>query len=174
MTDEPKGQQPQLQEEQQQEQQQEEARNNEDTVSSTEVPIELQLEEVDMDDEMMDPLEWTVRKVVPIPKAYFWETGNHDLPASTKLWHRTVGTMSRLVKFMDSVGKPVAEAVGVGSSRFDYVTSTMTEEQMEEAKRTAEERKAQSMNGLSTRNIETNDDDDDEGTRNGSEDQQDV
>ena len=35
---------------------------------------ELQCEEVDMSDDMMDPMEWTVRKILPIPKVYFWES----------------------------------------------------------------------------------------------------
>lgn len=30
-------------------------------------------EEADLSDENMDPIEWTVRKVIPIPKHYYWE-----------------------------------------------------------------------------------------------------
>mmetsp|Transcript_31981 Transcript_31981/g.73502 ORF Transcript_31981/g.73502 Transcript_31981/m.73502 type:complete len:133 (-) Transcript_31981:174-572(-) len=105
----------------------------------------MQLEEVDMEDPKMDPLEWSVRKVIPIPKAYFWETGNHDLPAKTKLWHRTVGTMANVVKFVDRIGKPVTDGLGITASRYDYVTSTMTEKQWQKARKTASERKLRSQ-----------------------------
>eukprot|EP00541_Cyclophora_tenuis_P019410 CAMPEP_0116576766 /NCGR_PEP_ID=MMETSP0397-20121206/20724_1 /TAXON_ID=216820 /ORGANISM="Cyclophora tenuis, Strain ECT3854" /LENGTH=148 /DNA_ID=CAMNT_0004105863 /DNA_START=164 /DNA_END=610 /DNA_ORIENTATION=+ len=114
-----------------------------------------------MNDPMMDPLEWTVRKVIPIPKAYFWETGNTDLPPRTKLWHRTVGAMSNVVKFVDTLGKPVGEFTGVTSSRYDYVTSTMTQKQMETARQTANLRKESSKAGRSTRALQCLDEDED-------------
>lgn len=129
------------------------------------LPVEMQLEEVDMDDPRMDPLEWTVRKLIPIPKAYFWETGNTDLPARTKLWHRTVGAMSRVVQFVDHVGKPVVDFTGVTTSRYDYVTSTMTDAQKETARRTALERKERSQSGYSTRSLRLDNDNDNDDDR---------
>mmetsp|Transcript_27453 Transcript_27453/g.40317 ORF Transcript_27453/g.40317 Transcript_27453/m.40317 type:complete len:183 (-) Transcript_27453:364-912(-) len=109
----------------------------------SDVPIELQLEQVDMDDPKMDALEWGVRKVVPIPKKYYWETGNYDLPLKTKAWHRLVGTGAAAVRFLDRIGQPVTEASGLTSSRFSYVTDTMTERQWEKAQDTASRRKLQ-------------------------------
>jgi hypothetical protein len=35
--------------------------------------IVSELNVVDMHDETMDPLEWAIRKVIPIPKVYYWE-----------------------------------------------------------------------------------------------------
>merc|ERR1712038_765026 len=49
-------------------------------VETDNVPLEFQCEEFKDDDPNMDPLEWTVRKGVSIPKAYYWDTGNYDVP----------------------------------------------------------------------------------------------
>lgn len=95
-----------------------------------------------MNDEDMDVLEWTVRKIIPIPKKYYWEDPpNPNLPLRTKAWHKTVGALGSVVRFTDRVGKPIVESVE-RSSRFEYVTDHMTEEDWEAAKQTAEERRA--------------------------------
>jgi hypothetical protein len=106
-----------------------------------EVSIELQLEEVDMNNEDMDALEWIVRKTIPIPKKYYWETGNTDLPLRIKAWHQTVGSLSAAVKWIERVGEPVVAATGITTSRFDYVGSTMTDKQWEKARASARERR---------------------------------
>jgi hypothetical protein len=116
-----------------------------ESIDTTDVPIEYQLYQVDMNDPKMDPLEWTIRKIVPIPKAYYWETGNTDLPMKTKAWHQIVGTLGSLVTFVDRVGKPVTDATGLSASRFDYVKSTMTDSQLAKAQKTASERKQHSQ-----------------------------
>jgi hypothetical protein len=105
------------------------------------VPIEQQLYEVDMNDPKMDALEWAVRKIVPIPKAYYWDTGNTELPMKTKAWHQIVCALSGAVAFIDRVGKPVVDFTGLTASRFDYVKSTMTETQLAKVQQTALERK---------------------------------
>ena len=105
------------------------------------LPIERQLEVVDMDNEDMDMLEWIVRKTIPIPKQYYWETGNTDLPRNVKVWHNVVGSLSGAVKWLDRVGKPVVDATGLTASRFDYVESTMTDKQKEIAIQTASARR---------------------------------
>ena len=114
--------------------------------STTVIPEELlQLEEVNMDDEMMDPLEWMTRKVISIPKVYFWETDVDpgDLPMRLKLWHRSISFLASTVKMVDRIGNPIASFLGITSSRFSYVTSAMTEEDLENSRRTVEDRRLQ-------------------------------
>ena len=117
-----------------------------DAQQESDIPVELQYHEVDMNDPLMDPLEWTVRKVVPIPRAYFWETGNHDLPWKIKLWHRTVAVLGKGVKGAESAGEVVANTFGLNGSRYDYVYDTMTPEEREIAEQVARERRAASVN----------------------------
>jgi hypothetical protein len=116
--------------------------------SETAIPPELlELEQVDMTtrETSMDPFEWTVRKLISIPKRYYWEVEDVDpeqLPIRLKLWHRSVAAMGTIVRFTDDrIGKPVAAFLGLTSSRFDYVTSTMTEADWEYSRRTAEQRR---------------------------------
>jgi hypothetical protein len=104
-------------------------------------PIEQQLYEVDMNDPKMDALEWAVRKIIPIPKAYYWDTGNTNLPMKTKAWHQIVSALSGVVAFIDRVGKPVVDLTGLTTSRFDYIKSTMTETQLAKVQKIALERK---------------------------------
>mmetsp|Transcript_18757 Transcript_18757/g.27147 ORF Transcript_18757/g.27147 Transcript_18757/m.27147 type:complete len:180 (-) Transcript_18757:410-949(-) len=109
------------------------------------IPIEEQLHEVDMEDPNMDPLEWSVRKVIPVPKAYFWETGNENLPTRTKMWHRTVGVLEKSARGLEKAGEFVANTFGFNASEYDYVTSTMTKEQWEASKARAREQRRKSM-----------------------------
>lgn len=111
------------------------------TPGETDLPIELQREEVDMDNEQMDMLEWLVRKTIPIPKAYYWETGNDNLPIKVKAWHQIVATLGAIVRFFDRLGQPVVNATGLRNSRFDFVTSTMTEEEWERSRKAAADMK---------------------------------
>lgn len=94
-----------------------------------------------MDNEDMDMLEWLVRRTIPIPKQYYWETGNDDLPRKVKIWHNVVGSLSASIKWIERIGKPVANATGLTSSRFDYVKDTMSERQIQISKRNVMERK---------------------------------
>ena len=98
---------------------------------------ELQCEEVDMNDRMMDPLEWSVRKTIPIPKKYYWETGNYDVSAKTKAWHRTVQSLGIAVRGAEKVGGFFVSLLGLNNSRFDDVTAYMTDEEWEIAKENA-------------------------------------
>ena len=63
-----------------------------------ELELELELVEVDMNHHLMDPLEWTVRKTISIPKMYYWETGNYDISFRTKVWHRSVQSMGMTLR----------------------------------------------------------------------------
>lgn len=122
-------------------------------------PIELQCEEVDMNDPCMDPLEWSVRKVIPIPKQYYWETSptspstsptterstpidTNTLSKRTKLWHNTVYALGKTLHGAEAAGGVIASFLGINrASRFDYVTSTLTPEQWEQAEKNAQEQK---------------------------------
>mmetsp|Transcript_42920 Transcript_42920/g.48753 ORF Transcript_42920/g.48753 Transcript_42920/m.48753 type:complete len:197 (+) Transcript_42920:93-683(+) len=129
---------------------------NEDNIEVEEESKLFELvEEVDMNNEDMDMLEWLVRKTIPIPKEYYWESSNDDviIPWRIKLWHQTVGTLSSAVKWVDRIGKPIVDATGFASSRYEYVREQMTEEQIqhyEEIKRQKqlERQQTQQMNNL--------------------------
>ena len=117
--------------------------------ASPEELVELvsQLHEVDMTAEDLDPLEWTLRKVVPIPKYYYWEVVKQDsdvemIPYRIKLWHNTVASMTGAYKWTEQrVGMPLARSLGLTSSRFSDVTMYMTDEDMKESKQIVAERK---------------------------------
>jgi hypothetical protein len=101
------------------------------------------LEEIDMNDENLDMLEWTTRKLISIPKTYYWDHPEADpekLPTKLKLWHRSVAAMGSVVRFTDRIGAPITNALGLTASRFDYVTSTMTERDWERSRQLVEER----------------------------------
>jgi len=102
----------------------------------------MQLELVDMNDPDMDPMEWSVRHLVPIPKKYYWETNNLDLSLRTKLWHRTVSALGSALRCAECIGEIVANIVGLNSSSYDYVISTMTPDQWEASRRNAQEIRA--------------------------------
>ncbi|CAJ1954416.1 unnamed protein product [Cylindrotheca closterium] len=115
------------------------------------IPKELmEVEEVDMNDELMDPFEWATRKLIPIPKQYYWEDSDNSeeapvdpkvLPLKLKLWHRSVAAGGSALRMVDKMGKPVAGFLGLSSSRFDYVTSTMSERDWESSRQIVSERR---------------------------------
>ena len=78
--------------------------------------------------------------MVPIPKAYYWETSNYNLPFKIKAWHRSVDALGKIARFAESAGDVAANIAGINSSCYDYVTATITEEQWERSQRNAEVR----------------------------------
>ena len=110
------------------------------------IPLELQYYEVDMNDPMMDPLEWTVRKVIPIPKVYYWDSGNENLPRKIKAWHNAVFALEASVRKVEKAGEVIANVLGLNNSRYSYVLDTMTPEERELARRINEERRNRSEN----------------------------
>ena len=111
------------------------------------LPLEYQLHQVDLTNPNMDPLEYTFRRYVPIPKVYFWETANESndyhqhLPFRVKLWHNTIYYLGVCLQKAESAGEMVANVFGLNSGEFDYVTSTMTEEQWNQSRRNMEQRR---------------------------------
>lgn len=114
------------------------------TTSATEgadqtLPVEMQVLPFDpTENPDMDPLEYSVRSVVPMPREYYWNTGNFDIPVRTKVWHRTIAALGSIVRFFERTGEGVANVTGLNTSRFDYVTENMTDEQWERSKKNAE------------------------------------
>ena len=107
-----------------------------------EIPIEYQTYECDeVTKSQMDPLEYTFRKYIPIPRVYFWDaavttsSGNvhHDtnnLPRRIKLWHYTIYYLGEGLRIAEKGGEVVANILGLNDGPFDYVTSGMTPEDM--------------------------------------------
>ena len=93
-----------------------------------------------MDDPDMDPLEWTTRKVLPIPKKYFWETGNDNLPLRTRMWHHSVYFLGKALYAAEYCGEVVAHMLGINESRYQYVMDSMDEKDWEKANAVNEKR----------------------------------
>ena len=92
-----------------------------------------------MNDPQMDLLEWSCRRVISIPKKYYWQTENYNVSVRTKLWHRTVGALGLSLKVAEKIGEVLANITGLNSNRFDYITDHMTEEEWAASKQRAEE-----------------------------------
>mmetsp|Transcript_1447 Transcript_1447/g.2613 ORF Transcript_1447/g.2613 Transcript_1447/m.2613 type:complete len:177 (-) Transcript_1447:43-573(-) len=103
-------------------------------------PLEEQVLPMPDDVEDMDPLEYSVRKVLPIPRAYFWQTGNTEVSLRTKVWHRTVATLGTLLRAAEFAGEVVAHVFGLNESRYQYVMDSMDKEDWERARKVNEER----------------------------------
>jgi hypothetical protein len=73
-----------------------------------------------MTDEYLDPFEWTLRKLIPIPKQYYWDNETivdaRRLPTKLKLWHQSVAALGTLARSTDRIGKPIVDALGLTSS----------------------------------------------------------
>jgi hypothetical protein len=94
------------------------------------LPPERQFQIVDMERDDMDMLEWLVRYVIPIPKRYYWEssTTNTSLPAHVRVWHDMIGLFDTCIQWLDQKSEPWIQPT---TSRFEYVRSTMTPQQLE-------------------------------------------
>lgn len=114
---------------------------NNEPQQEEENPIEYQTYECDeVTKSQMDPLEYTFRKYIPIPRVYFWDaavtsSGNvhHDtnnLPRRIKLWHYTIYYLGEGLRIAEKGGEVVANILGLNDGPFDYVTSGMTPEDM--------------------------------------------
>ena len=105
------------------------------------IEILCETNEVDLTAEDMDPLEWTFRKVVPIPKYYYWDiVKNPDdkslVPNRIKLWHTSIASMTSAFQWTEQrIGMPLARTLGLTSPRFNDVTMFMTRDDWRESKR---------------------------------------
>ena len=125
--------------------------SDDDPPSQPQLPIEYQLYEVDLTNPDMDPLEYTFRKYVSVPKAYFWDTAsetndyNQSLPFSVKFWHRSIYYLGECLKKAEAGGEMVANFLGLNSGPFDYVTNNMTEGEMARSREIVEERREEQV-----------------------------
>jgi hypothetical protein len=97
------------------------------------------------EDELLDPIERTIRYLVPIPKQYYWKilgtspwswSGTSEVPLSIRLWHQTIASCDTVGTIVnDYVGQPLAGMMGLTGPRFFEVIDSMTEEEMEESER---------------------------------------
>jgi len=136
------------------------ASSSTEPVASTDVPVtplEMQCVNVNLNDPDMDLLEKTARRLIPIPKAFYFETGKKDLPLKTKAWHRTVASLQTVLRWSEKIGEGVAKVTGITESRFDNVTLNMSPQQWEEAEQNRQmqmERRKQYLESLETQRVE--------------------
>jgi hypothetical protein len=107
-----------------------------------------------MDDKNMDPLEWSVRKTVPIPNQYYFDTGNYDVSLRTKAWHRSVQAAGITIRAVEAVGGFFAGMLGLTNSRYDDVISYMTEEEIKQSLASAKESKEKRRQYLKEKEIQ--------------------
>lgn len=92
-----------------------------------------------MNDPTMDPLEWGVRRIISIPKQYYWVSKKYNVSVRTKVWHRTIATLGVSLRIAERVGEVLANVTGLNSSRYEYVTTFMSDEEWETARKNADE-----------------------------------
>ena len=118
------------------------------------------------EDDPLDPIEWTFRKLIPIPETYYWEytppssvtttttstaqegetqdAWHARLPWHLKAWHRTIGAADRAMQWTDRwIAQPVAGATGLTAPRMSYVTDHMTAEEWAAARQRLRQQKQQ-------------------------------
>jgi hypothetical protein len=112
------------------------------------IPIEYQTYEVDeVTMSRMDPLEYTFRRYIPIPRVYFWDnitavpSSPDDLPRRIKLWHYTIYYLGEGLRIAEKGGEAVANVLGLNDGPFDYVTSSMTPEEILASRTMMDERR---------------------------------
>jgi hypothetical protein len=102
------------------------------------------------EDELLDPIERTVRYLIPIPKHYYWDvvkslSGDDQttiaptsiaIPWSIRIWHHTIASCDAFGRVTnDYVGQPLASLLGLTRPRFFEVIESMTAEEMDASAR---------------------------------------
>jgi hypothetical protein len=110
---------------------------------------------VDLTAEDMDPLEWTFRKLIPVPENYYWDVVQDQdverVPTRIKLWHKSFHSVATAFQWTEQrVGMPLARTLGLTSSRMSTVTMFMTDEDWKKSKRIVTERQQSSRPTLET------------------------
>ena len=116
--------------------------------NSTEEMIEYlqKTQVVDMNDETMDPLEWSFRKMVPIPEHFYWDVVSSEeeqrcIPTRIRFWHRSLYTLSRVSQWTDDhIGQPLARTLGLHTPRSSDVTMFMSDDDWKRSQRIVMER----------------------------------
>ena len=89
----------------------------------------------------------SVRRIVPVPKEYYWITGNTQLPMWVKLWHNAIFYLGAGLLKAEAAGEVVANALGLNDGPFEYVTDHITEEEMARSRAHIENRTAERNQG---------------------------
>jgi hypothetical protein len=106
------------------------------------------------DDALLDPLERTVRYLIPIPKYYYWDVLRQasnenpesfsiaDVPWSVRLWHDAIGSADYTGAWLNQrLAQPIASWMGLTGPRFHEVLNSMTEEELQQSRNRILERK---------------------------------
>ena len=86
-------------------------------------------------------------------QVYFWESANEtndynqSLPTRIKAWHNTIYYLGLLLKKAESGGEFIANSLGLNEGPFNYVTDSMTEDQMASSQRRLDEQSSSSIVG---------------------------
>jgi hypothetical protein len=86
------------------------------------------------DDDLLDPLERTVRYLVPIPRTYYWNANlnaeeQRQIPFLIKAWHHSISSGERFGHWTSrNIGMPIAASLGLTDSRIQFVLDRMDEE----------------------------------------------
>lgn len=114
------------------------------------------------EDELLDPIERTVRYIIPIPKYYYWdvlkehadESSNDSearggptsitadqIPFTIKSWHTIIGVCDSIGTWTNNhIAQPIASYTGLTGPRFHEVISSMTPQEMQQSQRIVQER----------------------------------
>lgn len=117
------------------------------------------------EDELLDPIERTVRYIVPIPKYYYWDvlkaqsnksrnnseeddsTSNTNtitadqIPYTIKSWHTIIGLCESIGTWTNNhIAQPIASFTGLTGPRFHEVIDSMTPQEMQQSQRIVQER----------------------------------
>jgi hypothetical protein len=104
------------------------------------------------DDALLDPLERTLRYLIPIPRYYYWEVLTSDspeaacsiadIPWSIRLWHNVIGGADYAGTWLNRrVAQPIAAGIGLTGPRFHHVLDSMTAEELQQSRRRMMDRK---------------------------------
>lgn len=111
------------------------------------------------EDELLDPIERTVRYIIPIPKYYYWdvlkEQSNNSkrtaseaspitsdqIPFSIKTWHTIIGICDSIGTWTNAhIAQPIASFTGLTGPRFHEVITSMTPQEIQQSQRIVQER----------------------------------
>jgi hypothetical protein len=114
------------------------------------------------EDELLDPIERTIRYMIPIPKYYYWDvlavsnrehdatttttttstTTTDDVPLSIKSWHTIIGWCDHIGTWTNHrVAQPIASFLGLTGPRFHEVINSMSPEEFQQSVHVVRERR---------------------------------
>jgi hypothetical protein len=119
------------------------------------------------EDELLDPIERTIRYIIPIPKYYYWDivlaasnrdhdattttstsstTTTDDIPLSIKSWHTIIGWCDHIGTWTNHrVAQPIASFLGLTGPRFHEVINSMSPEEFQQSVHVVRERQLRGL-----------------------------